>query len=70
MQQALQCPCIADLRASTCGAGFTEAFTCFLRSSHPEKGSDCYPLFDKLRQCMMAHSDEYADFSPSKTAAK
>lgn len=36
-QKALECPCIADLRNGPCGAPFSEAFLCFLKSTSEEK---------------------------------
>ncbi|GJZ51741.1 mitochondrial intermembrane space import and assembly protein 40 [Tanacetum coccineum] len=40
-KKALDCPCIQDLRSGPCGSQFSEAFLCFLKSTHEEKGSDC-----------------------------
>ncbi|XP_052180027.1 mitochondrial intermembrane space import and assembly protein 40 homolog isoform X2 [Diospyros lotus] len=36
-QKALECPCIANLRNGSCGAQFSEAFLCFLKSTAEEK---------------------------------
>ncbi|XP_061342924.1 mitochondrial intermembrane space import and assembly protein 40 homolog [Gastrolobium bilobum] len=51
-QQALECPCIADLRSGPCGSQFSEAFLCFLKSTAEEKGSDCVNPFVALQSCI------------------
>jgi len=65
---ALECPCVADLRASSCGEAFTRAFTCYVRSSEPEKGTDCAALFLSLQACMVQNSSEFAAFGESIAA--
>jgi hypothetical protein len=39
--EALDCPCVADLRASACGKAFEAAFTCFHLSTDTPKGLHC-----------------------------
>lgn len=39
--QALECPCVADLKAGPCGELFVTTFTCFQRSRAEPKGCDC-----------------------------
>eukprot|EP00892_Ulva_mutabilis_P003022 jgi/Ulvmu1/12720/UM095_0024.1 len=52
IQRALDCPCICDLREGPCGASFERAFRCYLKSDHPEKGSDCHPAFAEYHRCL------------------
>lgn len=52
VQKALECPCIADLKHGPCGSGFVDAFSCFLRSTEEEKGSDCVKPFIALQNCI------------------
>nr|XP_048333581.1 mitochondrial intermembrane space import and assembly protein 40 homolog isoform X1 [Ziziphus jujuba var. spinosa] len=59
-QKALECPCIADLRSGPCGAQFSEAFLCFLKSTAEEKGSDCVNPFVALQNCIKANPDAFS----------
>ncbi|KAK7381860.1 hypothetical protein VNO80_00408 [Phaseolus coccineus] len=59
-QKALECPCIADLRAGSCGSQFSEAFLCFLKSTSEEKGSDCVHPFVALQSCIKANPDAFS----------
>ncbi|KAF7002653.1 hypothetical protein CFC21_018103 [Triticum aestivum] len=52
VQKALDCPCVADLKTGPCGSGFVDAFSCFLRSTEVEKGSDCVQPFIALQNCI------------------
>uniref|UniRef100_A0ACD5USR1 Uncharacterized protein n=1 Tax=Avena sativa TaxID=4498 RepID=A0ACD5USR1_AVESA len=52
VQKALECPCVADLKSGPCGSGFVDAFSCFLRSTEVEKGSDCVKPFIALQNCI------------------
>ncbi|KAL3622603.1 Oxidoreductase [Castilleja foliolosa] len=59
-QKALECPCIAHLRSGPCGAQFSEAFVCFLKSTAEEKGSDCVHPFVALQKCIKANPDAFS----------
>ena len=37
MEEALSCPCVADLKDGPCGKSFVAAFGCFIRSTADEK---------------------------------
>ncbi|GMJ03414.1 mitochondrial intermembrane space assembly machinery 40 [Hibiscus trionum] len=58
-QKALDCPCVAELRNGACGAQFTEAFLCFLKSTAEEKGSDCVHPFVALQTCIKGNPDAF-----------
>ncbi|XVE92989.1 hypothetical protein REPUB_Repub01dG0151200 [Reevesia pubescens] len=58
-QKALECPCVAELRNGACGAQFTEAFLCFLKSTAEEKGSDCVHPFVALQTCIKGNPDAF-----------
>eukprot|EP00803_Ostreobium_quekettii_P004370 evm.model.scf_394.6 EVM.evm.TU.scf_394.6 scf_394:50852-51256(+) len=64
--EALACDCVADLRDGPCGGPFVEAFTCFVKSSTPDKGMDCLGPFKMLQECMIQHPEEFAEFIESK----
>ena len=36
-EEALACPCVADLKAGPCGNSFVQAFTCFLTSTEEQQ---------------------------------
>ena len=36
-EEALACPCVADLKAGPCGNSFVQAFTCFLTSTEDQQ---------------------------------
>ncbi|CDP18125.1 unnamed protein product [Coffea canephora] len=59
-QRALECPCIAHLRTGPCGFQFSNAFLCFLKSTAPEKGSDCVHPFVALQNCIKANPDAFS----------
>ncbi|XP_052180025.1 mitochondrial intermembrane space import and assembly protein 40 homolog isoform X1 [Diospyros lotus] len=60
-QKALECPCIANLRNGSCGAQFSEAFLCFLKSTAEEKGSDCVNPFVALQKCIKVNPDAFSE---------
>ncbi|KAF3322339.1 Mitochondrial intermembrane space import and assembly protein 40 [Carex littledalei] len=60
VQRALECPCVANLRSGPCGTHFTDAFSCFLRSTSEEKGSDCVSPFIALQNCIKANPDAFS----------
>jgi intermembrane space import and assembly protein 40 len=39
--EALDCPCVEDLKAGPCGELFVSAFTCHQKSRAEPKGCDC-----------------------------
>uniref|UniRef100_A0A7N0T436 Mitochondrial intermembrane space import and assembly protein 40 homolog n=1 Tax=Kalanchoe fedtschenkoi TaxID=63787 RepID=A0A7N0T436_KALFE len=60
VEKALECPCVAELRSGSCGAPFTEAFICFLKSTAEEKGSDCITPFIQLQKCIEANPNAFS----------
>ncbi|GER38391.1 intermembrane space import and assembly protein 40, partial [Striga asiatica] len=59
-EKALDCPCVAHLKSGPCGAQFSEAFVCFLKSTAEEKGSDCVHPFVALQNCIKANPDAFS----------
>ncbi|KAL3338755.1 hypothetical protein AABB24_027728 [Solanum stoloniferum] len=59
-RKALECPCIAHLRAGPCGNQFSDAFLCFLKSTAEEKGSDCVGPFVALQSCIKANPNAFS----------
>lgn len=57
IDEALQCPCVADLREGPCGTSFSGAFRCFIKSEHPDKGMDCIPQFKAFQECLQKHPE-------------
>jgi intermembrane space import and assembly protein 40 len=41
IEQALECPCVDDLKAGPCGELFVTTFTCYHKSRAEPKGCDC-----------------------------
>lgn len=37
VSEALDCPCVADVKNGPCGDSFINAFTCFLKSTEEEQ---------------------------------
>jgi len=76
IEEAIACPCVADLRDGPCGASFVAAFSCFLRAQAgpPDAGGAaapaCLPSFDALQACMAAHPDEFAEVGAAAAARK
>ncbi|AQK44986.1 Cox19-like CHCH family protein [Zea mays] len=60
VQKALDCPCVADLKNGPCGGQFVDAFSCFLRSTEEEKGSDCVKPFITLQDCIKANPEAFS----------
>ncbi|XP_078442481.1 cox19-like CHCH family protein [Wolffia australiana] len=60
VKKALECPCVAGLRAGPCGVQFSDAFACFLRSTSEEKGSDCVNPFIALQDCVKAYPNAFS----------
>jgi hypothetical protein len=51
LEEALSCPCVADLRDGPCGPSFVGAFSCFIRSQTPEKVC-CFRLSSRVALCL------------------
>lgn len=47
----------ADLREGPCGPTFVDAFSCYIRSSHEEKGMDCLDQFKVFQECLKKNPD-------------
>ena len=60
---ALECPCVAPLRNSSCGAAFDAALVCFMRSPETDRNATCVPPFVTLHACMVAHPTEFKAFA-------
>ncbi|KAL6651081.1 hypothetical protein ACP70R_010006 [Stipagrostis hirtigluma subsp. patula] len=60
VQKALDCPCVADLKNGPCGGQFVNAFSCFLRSTEEEKGSDCVKPFIALQDCIKSNPEAFS----------
>ncbi|CAL1382094.1 unnamed protein product [Linum trigynum] len=59
-EKALECPCISELRNGQCGAQFSDAFLCFLKSTAEEKGSDCVHPFVALQNCIKVNPGAFS----------
>uniref|UniRef100_A0A061RNF1 Mitochondrial intermembrane space import and assembly protein 40 n=1 Tax=Tetraselmis sp. GSL018 TaxID=582737 RepID=A0A061RNF1_9CHLO len=62
IDDALSCPCVADLREGPCGEAFVAAFRCFIKSTEAEKGSDCGLPYQSLQACMLKNPEAFAEF--------
>ena len=63
VKAALACPCVADLRTSSCGTPFERSLTCFMLASERERGKKCVDEFVALHECMVAHASEFGSFA-------
>jgi intermembrane space import and assembly protein 40 len=63
VRKALECPCVSDLRESSCGAAFDTSLTCYMLASEENKGKACVREFVALHQCMVAHAGEFEGFT-------
>lgn len=63
VQAALECPCIEGLKSSSCGTGFVEALSCFMRADETERGAKCAGEFVALHACMVTHAGEFTEFT-------
>ena len=52
---ALDCPCVADLKGGPCGPAFVQAFVCFHKSKSTPKGNDCYERNLAFVDCLKQH---------------
>ncbi len=62
------CPCLQGMAQGACGENFKTAFTCFVTSTSDPKGSECVEHFVAMRDCMVAHPQEYPDLAPADAA--
>ncbi|TVU03010.1 hypothetical protein EJB05_51474 [Eragrostis curvula] len=59
VQKALECPCLDDLKKGPCGSPFIDAFSCYLKSTKEEKGSDCVNPFIALQNCIKENKEAF-----------
>ncbi|XP_062217475.1 mitochondrial intermembrane space import and assembly protein 40 homolog [Phragmites australis] len=59
VQKALECPCLDDLKKGPCGDQFIDAFSCYLKSTKEEKGSDCVNPFIALQNCIKENKEAF-----------
>lgn len=59
VKEALNCPCIANMKEGPCGTHFLSAYECFLRSESEPQGADCFDNFVAMQTCMTEHPDDY-----------
>mmetsp|Transcript_33288 Transcript_33288/g.55828 ORF Transcript_33288/g.55828 Transcript_33288/m.55828 type:complete len:111 (+) Transcript_33288:168-500(+) len=65
-EEALSCPCVADVKEGVCGEAFVGSFSCFIRSQEEEKGSDCLEYFKQLQDCIVKNPQAFEEFFPEK----
>ena len=68
IQEALDCPCVAPLRESSCGGNFDQALTCFMKSPDEQRGTACVGQFIDLHECMIKHPKEFEEFAKELVA--
>jgi len=59
VEKALECPCLDDLKRGPCGSQFIDAFSCYLKSTKEEKGSDCVDPFIALQNCIGENKEAF-----------
>tara|TARA_B110000977_G_scaffold201709_1_gene297926 strand:- start:5347 stop:5670 length:324 start_codon:yes stop_codon:yes gene_type:complete len=63
IKAALDCPCVEGLKTSSCGDGFVEALSCFMRADEADRGSVCADHFVQLHACMVKHASDFEEFT-------
>ena len=51
-------PPLKKLTNGNCGNEFKDAFQCFIKSKHIEKGSDCIDTFNKIQNCLAKYAKD------------
>lgn len=51
-------PSLMKVTNGNCGNEFKDAFQCFLKSKHIEKGSDCIDTFNKIQNCLSKYKKD------------
>lgn len=46
-----------DLKDGPCGQTFVGAFSCYIKSTHEEKGMDCLDQFKEFQECLKQHPE-------------
>ncbi|KAL6634811.1 hypothetical protein ACP70R_027482 [Stipagrostis hirtigluma subsp. patula] len=59
VQKALECPCLDELKKGPCGSQFIDAFSCYLKSTKEEKGSDCVNPFIAFQNCIKENKEAF-----------
>jgi len=67
VDEALECPCVEDLKSGSCGAAFKDAFTCYAMSNDPEKGSECAKQFMAWQACLSEHPEQASNLGVEKS---
>lgn len=64
-----ECPCVTRLRQGVCGDAFSAAYDCYVRSTEPEKGSECVQYFIALSECARNNPGSFDLDSPDMEEA-
>ncbi|GAX85090.1 hypothetical protein CEUSTIGMA_g12510.t1 [Chlamydomonas eustigma] len=65
IKEALDCPCVKDLRDGPCGSFFIAAFTCYHRSQDVIKGAECFQQNVQFANCLAEHPEVAYDVKRS-----
>ena len=52
VEEALACPCVADLREGPCGKPFVDAFSCYVKSTAEDKVRHAWSCLDSLKDLL------------------
>ncbi|WIA29492.1 hypothetical protein OEZ86_011993 [Tetradesmus obliquus] len=61
IEQALECPCVDDLKSGPCGELFVTTFTCYHKSRAEPKGCDCLTVSLAFAECLRRHPEVLDD---------
>jgi len=59
--EALDCPCVEDLKSGPCGELFVSTFTCYQKSRAEPKGCDCLDVSLAFADCLRKHPEVLED---------
>ena len=63
IQDALDCPCVADLKEGPCGPAFVGAFSCYVEKSDANELTACTEKFVALQECMVRHPEDFQELA-------
>ena len=63
IQDALDCPCVADLKEGPCGLAFVGAFSCYVEKSDADELTECTEKFVVLQECMVRHPEDFQELA-------
>lgn len=67
--EALDCPCVEELKSGPCGELFVNTFTCYQKSRAEPKGCDCLDVSLAFADCLRKHPEVLEDLQSDKAGS-